>query len=330
MELRSSDGANLTMLRSYTTGKRVESSPTISHGTVYVGSIDGYEYALNASTGALLWRYCGGLSSPSNCSALGNGIVSSATEWNGTVYVGGGDGYWDAINSTTGELDWDVYIGNASHGFYNWASPLLVDGYAYIGVSSQCDSPLVLAGLLKVSLSPPHASVFFQTTPNGTVGSSIWGSPAYNAATNTVFAATGNPKGLPATPYSESMLAWNATNLTLLGHWQVPANQTGIDADLGATPDLVPLANGTLLAVATNKNGITYALNASNLDAGPIWETQISFLIPCPASLCADQPPNVAPVTYGGGCSTRGVPTPRSEGSTTRARSAPSIRRTEA
>jgi len=298
-ELSPSNATNLGLLWSYAAQKRIESSPAIVNGTVYIGSIDGSEYALNASTGALEWRSFLGLSTPNNCSGA-VGSVSSATESDGTVYVGGGDGYWDALNSSTGHIDWHFYIGNSSKGYYNWASPLIVNGYAYIGVSSQCDSPLVPGGLWQVSLST-HAGVFFPTTPKGTIGSSIWGSPSYDASTNTVFAATGNPNGLTPTPDSESILAWNATTMALLGKWQVPRNQTGIDADFGTTPDLLTLANGAPLVVATNKNGITYALNSSDLGAGPVWETPISFLVKCPSSHCAAQPPNVAPVAYGDG-----------------------------
>ena len=300
IELSPSDAGNLTLLWSYKTLKRVESSPAIANGTVYIGSIDGNEYALNASTGALVWKAPLGLSTPNNCSATGDGIVSSATELNGTVFVGGGDGDWDALNSSTGALEWDFYVGNASQGYYNWASPLIANGYAYIGVASQCDSPLVLGGLWKVSLAT-HIGVFYPTTPSGTVGASIWGSPSFDAATNTVFAATGNPKQSEVTPDSESLLAWNATSFQLIGHWQVPENESGIDSDFGTTPTLLTPGTGTPLVVATNKNGITYALNSSDVDAGPVWMTKVSFLIPCPASSCALQPPNVAPVAYGDG-----------------------------
>ena len=36
---------------------QVASSPAVANGVVYVGSFDGNVYALNASTGALLWSY---------------------------------------------------------------------------------------------------------------------------------------------------------------------------------------------------------------------------------------------------------------------------------
>jgi outer membrane protein assembly factor BamB len=42
---------------SYTTGNGIESSPAVANGVVYVGSVDHNVYALNASTGALLWSF---------------------------------------------------------------------------------------------------------------------------------------------------------------------------------------------------------------------------------------------------------------------------------
>lgn len=302
IELSSSDAANLTLLWNFTTGGRVESSPTVANGTAYVGSLDGNEYALNATSGALDWTQFAGLSSPSNCSARGQGIVSSATVDDGVVYVGGGDGEWYALNATTGEFLWDFDVGNASQGYYNWASPLVVDGFAYFGVSSQCDEPLVPGGLWQVALAAPHAHRLFATAPNGTLGASIWASPSYDSLTNTVFAVTGNQQdGTPTDPYAVAVLAWNASTMSLLDSWSVPANQSGNDSDFGATPSLLSLADGLPLLVTTNKNGFTYALNASDLAAGPVWKTAISSLTRCPTSNCARDPPNVAPVTYGGG-----------------------------
>ncbi len=45
------------LLWKYTTGWQVVSSPAVANGVVYVGSNDDNVYALNASTGALLWKY---------------------------------------------------------------------------------------------------------------------------------------------------------------------------------------------------------------------------------------------------------------------------------
>lgn len=55
----------------------MQSSPAVAGGVVYVGSNDGYVYALNAGTGRRLWRYRTGL-----------GVYSSPAVSDGAVYVG--------------------------------------------------------------------------------------------------------------------------------------------------------------------------------------------------------------------------------------------------
>ena len=52
----------------------------MANGVVYVGSTDNNTYALNASTGALLWKYTTGI------------VESSPAVVNGVVYIGGYDG----------------------------------------------------------------------------------------------------------------------------------------------------------------------------------------------------------------------------------------------
>jgi outer membrane protein assembly factor BamB len=80
----------------------------------------------------------------------------------------------------------------------------------------------------------------------------------------------------------EAILSLNATTLALQGFWKVPQNQTGVDSDFGATPTLIKGAGGTPLVVATNKNGMAYALTRANLSAGPVWSARIAVGGPCP------------------------------------------------
>ena len=61
----------------------MESSPAVANGVVYVGSYDRHVYALNAGTGALLWKYQTGGSSP----AVANGVVYVG--WEDGVYAFG-------------------------------------------------------------------------------------------------------------------------------------------------------------------------------------------------------------------------------------------------
>ncbi|MGB6442769.1 MAG: PKD domain-containing protein, partial [Thermoplasmata archaeon] len=105
-------------------------------------------------------------------------------------------------------------------------------------------------------------------------GSSIWGSPAVNAKTNTVYVATGNPYTTHTSTYSESIVALNATTLKVLAAWQVPADQTVGDGDFGVTPTLFKLADGVGVVTAMNKNGCLYEWYQSNLTLR--WEDSLT------------------------------------------------------
>jgi outer membrane protein assembly factor BamB len=104
----------VALLWSYTTGGGVNSSPAVANGVVYVGSGDGNVYALNASTGALVWSY-----------ATGGGVYfSSPAVSNGVVYVGSMDHYVYALNASTGTLLWSYATGNGVS-----SSPAVANGW---------------------------------------------------------------------------------------------------------------------------------------------------------------------------------------------------------
>lgn len=80
----------LELLWKYKTGDWVYNSPAVSGGVVYVGSSDGYVYALDASTGSLKWKY-----------ETGGEIYSSPAVSSGVVYAGSKDGYVYAFASAS-------------------------------------------------------------------------------------------------------------------------------------------------------------------------------------------------------------------------------------
>jgi polyvinyl alcohol dehydrogenase (cytochrome) len=97
--------ATLTTAWFFHTRDSITASPTISHGTVYVGAWDGRFYAINAATGAQRWTYRIKTTSPT---AFGR-IVSSAAvvtagrgaERRRVVIFGGGSRVW-ALDAETG------------------------------------------------------------------------------------------------------------------------------------------------------------------------------------------------------------------------------------
>jgi len=112
-------GRNQT-LWSYTTanpfGFGIKSSPAVAGGIVYVGSSDYSVYALNASTGTVIWSY-----------GTGNPIEGSAAVADGRVYIGSGAKV-RALNASTGGLIWSY---TALSGIKS--SPAVADGIVYIG-----------------------------------------------------------------------------------------------------------------------------------------------------------------------------------------------------
>jgi outer membrane protein assembly factor BamB len=281
-----SNVGQLSRLWAFKTGGGFASSASIVKGTAYFGSWDGYEYAVDAVKGFLKWKvYLG--QTVARCVPPKTGITSSATVINNVVYVGGGDSYWYALDAYTGSVLWKVYTGdtNPDAGYYNWSSPLIYQGFAYIGIASNCDNPLTQGELLKVDLGTHQVVKIFKVVPDGEVGGGIWTSPAVDMATNTIYVTTGTRDNITQT-YSQSMLALNPESMTLKGAWQIPLSQSGTDDDWGTTPNLITDTKGHQLVEATNKNGFTYAFERANISAGPIWERQTSLGGTCPA--CGD------------------------------------------
>ena len=92
------------------------SSPALAYGVVYIGSGDGNLYALDASTGVILWTY-----------NTGNVLHTSSAVANGVVYFGTNNWVFYAADAKTGALLW---FHNA---YYPVAgSPAIADGVAYV------------------------------------------------------------------------------------------------------------------------------------------------------------------------------------------------------
>jgi polyvinyl alcohol dehydrogenase (cytochrome) len=274
----------LALKWAFKTGGPIAASPTVVGGTVYVGSWDGYEYALNATTGALIWKtFLGQTTAP--CYPQLAGVTSSADVENGVVYVGGGDSNWYALDATSGTVLWKVFIGDNTKGWYNWASPLIYNGYAYIGTASVGDCPLIPGQLLQVDLNTHLIVHTFNFVPQGQYGGGIWTSPSLDTSTNTIFVTTGTRNQLSQT-LSEAIVALDASTLAVKSSWAVPTSQETVDSDFGNTPILFNDAQNNALVGAINKNGYAYAFNRNNLVAGPVWTKTVALSGTCPQ--CGD------------------------------------------
>jgi polyvinyl alcohol dehydrogenase (cytochrome) len=267
------------------TGAPIAATPAVAQRTVFVGSWDGYEYALRENTGRRLWRTNLGRTFDDNCGkGLPTlGITSAARPVGADLYVGGGDWYWYALKVASGRKLWRVSTApnRGSGGYYNWASPSLYRGSAYVGISSQCDDPLTQGALMRVSLSAHRVKKVWKVVRDGQLGGGIWTTPVIDPHTGTVFVTTGT-RVSAGQRYAESVVALDAKTLRIKGHWALPLSDPTPDADWGSSPTLFTDSHGRRLVAAVNKNGILYAFLRNRLGGGPVWETQIAFGGQCP------------------------------------------------
>jgi outer membrane protein assembly factor BamB len=256
------------------------SSPVVYNGVIYIGARNGRFYAIREKTGVVVWSRFIGYVTNKTCGAAGftstATVAPDPTTGRPTVYVYGATGYVYAMSAASGANVWPrakVAIPSTKvNDYYAWSSPLVFQQNIYVGISSQCDAPLVRAGLASFSQATGKRRGTFWTTPPGTRGASIWSSPAGNQSA--VYVTTGNgPKG--SLGFSIIKLS---PSLIKMGSWAVPKSQQVSDSDFGGSVTIwTATINGhaTTMAGACNKNGNYYALRASDLAAGPVWHRKI-------------------------------------------------------
>ena len=98
--------------------RTVQSSPTVSNGTVFVGARDGWIYAIDAANGAERWRFDHKIS----------WINTSPAFLDGVVYAGSSDGQFvQALDAATGKELWRTTTGTT------WSSPAVAGDVIYAG-----------------------------------------------------------------------------------------------------------------------------------------------------------------------------------------------------
>jgi outer membrane protein assembly factor BamB/regulation of enolase protein 1 (concanavalin A-like superfamily) len=281
------------------TGGVIAASATVAAGVAYVGSWDGYEYALDAATGAVKWKTSVGITHADPiCVPPQAGVSSTATVSNGVVYVGGGDSYWYALDAATGGVLWKVFSGDnsAASGHYNWSSPLIYNGFAYIGVASMGDCPLVQGLLMKVDLTSHQVVGTTKLVPDGQVGGGIWTTPAIDTASGRIFVTTGTENAVTQS-LAQAVVAIDAGTMNVVDTWKLPEADAVLDSDFSTSPTMYSDSHGTPMLASINKNGQAYALRRGNLAAGPVWNQTIAVGGDCPT--CGES--SVSSGTVGGG-----------------------------
>ena len=125
----------------FKTGGPIVGSPAVADGVVYIGSEDGFLYAVDQASGKEKWKF-----------ETSRQVVSTPTIANGVVYLVGFDATLTALDASTGKVKWRFasqferrFQANRLHGLPpgyqtiadSWdlylSSPAVVDGRVYYG-----------------------------------------------------------------------------------------------------------------------------------------------------------------------------------------------------
>jgi outer membrane protein assembly factor BamB len=267
---------------------RIDATPVVYGGRVYVGTRSGWFYAIDVTSGSVLWKRdtgyvqaCTGNTSKMGISSTAS-VVVDPVDGVPTVYVAGGLAAGGAggtklfaFNATTGTVRWSRVV-DSQAGSYAWSSPTVIAGHVYLGISSACDQPLIRGGVVEVDQHTGSILHRYWTVPSGTNGGSVWSSVTSSTDGSNLWVTTGNE----GTGFgdSDAIVRLDGSTLVKRERWTIPAAQRVTDGDFGGTP--VPFAatiggTRTLLVGACNKNGIFYVWRRQSLAAGPVWQVRI-------------------------------------------------------
>lgn len=260
----------------------VSSQPVVVNNTIYWGSWDGLEHATDVTTGTDTWTQQ--IGQTAGCTPKHpRGVISTATisslqikgVTKSVVIVAGGNAQLYALDAASGTIIWQTKLGSSPDHFV-YSSPAVYNGNVYIGVSSYDDCPEVQGKVVQLNAVNGQILHVFYTVPTGCSGGGVWGSSAVNASTGILYIATGDlGHCTQAEPYVSAVLAFNTVDLSLVASWQVQNLTLQQNFDFGTTPMLFDATiGGTLhhMLGIGNKRGIYYALDQSNISAGPLWK----------------------------------------------------------
>ena len=180
-----------------------EVSPILYDGVLFVTSSYNRLFALDAKTGAVLWRYDhqNGSNLPLCCGPANRGVAITGN----LVLMATLDAHLIAFDRRTGEIAWNTEITDYTKGFTATSAPLVVGDLAYIGIAG---GEYGVRGFVDAYEAKTGKRVFrhYTVPAAGEPGVETWsgtsyekgGAPAWTTGTydpesDTLFWTTGNP-----------------------------------------------------------------------------------------------------------------------------------------
>lgn len=286
----------------------VRGQPAVAGNRVFVATLAGDVYAVDASSGCVQWSY-------KATAGIRSGVVVGEANGVPAIFFGDRSAVMYALNASTGELLWKTRP--VEHLLAEvTASPVLYKGVVYQGFSSLEESlvtdPNAVCCTFRGSVAAMdaatgrtlwHSFTIAETSkPNGhgnhqgPSGAAVWSTPTIDEQKGALYVATGDNYSFPVTDTSDAVLAFDLATGKLLWSRQLtagdayngscssrtPANCPDPDArdfDFGQSPILVGLGGGKRALVIAQKSGMVHAIDPDS--EGPegagkvLWQTRV-------------------------------------------------------
>ena len=280
------------------------SEPLVFGGRVYVASMSGKVYSLDAKSGCVHWRWDwrGG----ARASMSVGPSKAAASGW--ALYLGDDRMFMRAFDARSGKLLWETRVGDHRVGRIT-GSPALWKGVLYVPLSASEESQGNVAAYpcctfigTVVAVSAADGKVLWskaildakpqptRKNPSGTqmygpAGGALWSAPTIDGKRGLLYVASGDSYTEVSHPASDAVIAMElatgkirwvnqvlAEDNFMSGTVNGPLGKRGPDYDFGSSPQLVTLAGGRQLLVTGNKSAIVYAMDP---DTGKtVWQSE--------------------------------------------------------
>jgi outer membrane protein assembly factor BamB len=296
-QLSPATAGNLKEVWSNDLGAVVDTQPVQATGVpigggsktvAFAGTEHGDFYALDASSGNVLWKQRVGGFVQNGCfytpdAAFGVSGTPVIDKGSNTIYLAGGDGRLYALDMSSGQIKpgWPIRITSNPVHEHVWGALTLSGGRLYAPIASTgCDQAPYNGRVNAVDVSTRSQLPPFYVVPpsSGRSGGGIWGWGGGSTDPNGHhYVATGNV--LPNGPgehdfFAEQVVSLNS-QLGVLAH-NYPG-LTGPDVDFGATPMIYQPPGCPLQAAVPNKSGSFFVYNTDSIQQnGPLQRLQIA------------------------------------------------------
>ncbi len=220
-----------------------EAPPIVNNGVMFVSTPGNQVIALDAKTGAALWRFRSPL--PAATIMLHNTNRGVAV-YGDKVFLAGGNAVLFAIDAKTGQEVWETTVADNRQGYYMSLAPLIADGKVMVGASGgelgvrgfvAAFDPDTGLELWRTYTIPAPGEPGSETWPAGgdqwkTGGGPVWVTGNYDPETNIAYWGVGNggPWMADRRPgddlYTSSTLALDAATGKIVGHFQYTPNES--------------------------------------------------------------------------------------------------------